>query len=365
MSFEKKETIGQGPLDKLDHFPTGSTNFLNDPSHAKPGIHPYPDRLHVLTVLHNPLRWRSRYLNFNSFRHQMEQSGAILYVCEIAHGGRAFEVTDPNNPRHLQLRTMSEVWHKERALKLLLEKCVPADAKKIAWIDADIKFAREDWAQETLHLLDHYRVLQMFSQVANLGPDHGKITERGSFMWNYLENRLPPHHPDFSKFEWQGSASYYGAKAGKWQHTGFAWAARKQVISDIGGFIDWAILGSGDYHQATAFIEEVQKSLNPDFPKRYVEKCYEYQQRCHEYVKKNVGYMPGLILHDFHGTTKNRSYNTRWKLLSRTSFNPDVDLIPDHQGLWRLTERSIELRDGLMAFNRMRREDSDSIEGML
>ena len=28
--------------------------------------------------------------------------------------------------------------------------------------------------------------------------------------------------------------------------------------------------------------------------------------------------MPGLILHHFHGSTQNRAYNQRWKLLQPT-----------------------------------------------
>ena len=59
--------------------------------------------------------------------------------------------------------------------------------------------------------------------------------------------------------------------------------------------------------------------------------------------------MPGLILHHFHGSTQNRAYNQRWKLLQRTGFDPNLDLKRDWQGLWQLTERNRELRDGLRA----------------
>ena len=126
-------------------------------------------------MLENPLRWRARYRNYWMFQRQIETSGAILYTCEIAFGGRDFEITEPNNPRHLQLRASSELWRKENALNLLGQR-LPPEAKYLAWIDADVQFARPDWAQETLHLLQHYDVIQMFSHIQNIGPSYEPLT---------------------------------------------------------------------------------------------------------------------------------------------------------------------------------------------
>lgn len=357
-------------MDKLQHFPNQTVEHIDHPSHAKPGIHVFPDRLHVVTMLENPMRWRSRYQNYWTFQHHVEQSGAILYTAEVAFGGRSFEITDPANPRHLQLRSACEVWHKENALNLMVQR-LPRDWKYVAWIDADVTFARPDWAQETLHLLQHWDVIQMFSQVHNLGPDYGVLTNRGSFMWNFTENREAPHHPDFRRHPlgtYTPNPGYSGAGHGRWQHTGFAWAARRSAFDQLGGLLDHAILGSGDYHMATALIGNVELSLNNEFPKRYVELCKIWEQRA-AMIRNNpnggVGFMPGAILHHFHGTTKNRSYNQRWKLLARCNFNPDLDLRRDNQGLWQLSGRNPELRDGLRVYNRVRDEDSPQTEGML
>ena len=79
---------------------------IDHPSQARPGIHVFPDRLHVVTMLENPLRWRSRYWNYWMFERECEAAGAILYTAEVAFGERHFEVTQAGNPRHLQLRTI-------------------------------------------------------------------------------------------------------------------------------------------------------------------------------------------------------------------------------------------------------------------
>jgi len=140
----------------------------------------------------------ARYRNYWMFQRQSETSGAILYTCEIAFGGRDFEITEPNNPRHLQLRASTELWQKENALNLLGQR-LPPEAKYLAWIDADVQFARPDWAQETLHLLQHYDVIQMFSHIQNIGPSYEPLTDRGGFLWNYVQNRPAPHFDDFAK----------------------------------------------------------------------------------------------------------------------------------------------------------------------
>jgi hypothetical protein len=341
-------------------------------SHARADIQPLADSLHVLTMLENPLRWRARYRNYWMFERHVEQSGAILYTCEIAFGEREFEITRAGNPRHLQLRASSELWRKENALNLLAAR-LPADAKYLAWIDADVQFARPDWAQETLHLLQHYDVIQMFSHVQNIGPRYESLNSRRSFLWNYVENRSAPHSGDFARPRpaSAGSDYCYGGSGGggKWNHTGFAWACRKSAFDHLGGLIDWAIIGSADYHMAAALVGNVGISLNPLFPPRYRQLCERWEDRAVKYVLRNpsggVGYMPGTILHHFHGSTVNRAYNQRWKLLVRTNFDPDLDLKRDWQGLWQLTDHNPELRDGLRAYARLRDEDSSDTRSMI
>lgn len=360
-------------------------NWIDDESHAKPGIWPFPDKLHVMTVLSNPPRFRARYELYRAYAKRVLDASAILHTCEIAFGGRHFEITEPGNHHHLQLRTSHEIWHKENALNVLIQHArrLYPEMKYVAWIDADIQFARPDWAQETLQQLQHYDIVQMFSHAQDIGPNgepYGNL--RPGFMWSYQNERPSPHDMP-EGWDWATTVTsvadgvsplcyYYPTEttsariSWRFTHPGFAWAARvsaldKVSVAGYGPLIEWGILGSGDYHMATALVGHVEYSLANQMPDRYKALCYQWQDRAEKYIRRNVGSVPGIVHHGWHGKRAARLYDKRWKFLKVSGFDPDLDLKRDTQGLWQLedrNERSITLRDGLRAYARLRNEDS-------
>lgn len=345
--------------------------FIRHPSHAKPGIHVLPDKLYVLTMLENPLRFRARYRNYWRFQDHMERGGAILYTAEIAFGGRRFEVTGPGNPRHLQLRTHCEFWHKENALNLLAER-LPADCRYIAVFDADVQFARPDWAQEILHLLQHYDVIQPFSDAQDLGPNDEPLPGHGSksFLHQWCERGVAPHDTAFLQepiLRWTINGVEQGRKNNPYVagptgwHPGLAWCYRRSAWDQLGGMMDWLPTGSGDWHMANALIGNLMKSVDPRHTAGYLRNCQIWQDRAmaiRDNPNGGLGYMPGLLLHSFHGSKANRQYAHRHKFVINTGFDPDYDLKRDSQGLWQLTGRNPKLRDGLRMYARMRDEDA-------
>jgi hypothetical protein len=74
-----------------------------------------------------------------------------------------------------------------------------------------------------------------------------------------------------------------------------------------------------------------------------------------------VGYIPGTLLHNFHGAKRNRFYLDRWKILTQNAYDPETDIKADWQGLWQLEDtddRQIKLRDEIRQYFRARNEDS-------
>ena len=311
------------------------------------------DKLHVVTCVSNPCRYRSRYDLYKKFEQHVLDHGAELYTVEMAFGHRPFVVTEPNNLHHIQVRSSTELWHKENMLNLAINR-LPLGWRYVAWIDADVIFTRPDWVEETIHQLQHYQVVQMFSEAQDLSPDFMAINRHRGFMWGYANGGIDLDNNSFYEHF----------------HPGFAWAARKEAMDHVGGLIDWAILGSGDRHMACALIGKVENSLDkfiggPGADKLtvgYWSALQRWQAQAEMYIRRNVGYVPGMILHHWHGSKRDRRYRSRWQILVKHNFDPVKDLKKDAQGLWQLVDhgdlRSIAMRDDIRNYFRGRNEDS-------
>jgi len=294
--------------------------------------------LDVVAVISNPCRFKSRYQLYREFEQRMLANPLVrLTTVELAYGERPHEVTDS---RHIQLRTEHELWHKENLINIGISR-LPSDAKYVAWIDADISFVRDDWAEETIHQLQHHQVIQLFSHAIDLGPERETLHVHRSFMYCYHEKM-------------SGSKTYC-----HW-HPGYAWAARRETLNQLGGLMDHAILGSGDHQMATALIGKGKGSIHHGVTDTYKARCAAWEARATQHVRKDVGYVPGTILHYWHGRKKDRRYRERWDVLTENQFCPDRDVWKDSQGLWRLNPDSIGLRDGIRAYFRARAEDANT-----
>lgn len=302
-------------------------------------IQPVGKPLYVVTAISNPVRYSARYKLYKEFAKRVEDAGAILYTIELAMGDRKFEVTEPNNVRNDQVRSFHELWHKENLLNLAIAN-LPADWEYVAWIDADVTFTRPDWVEETIHQLQHYMFVQMFTNAIDLGPKGEPLKNHEGFVKGWYEGKLT-------------LGKYYEGG-----HPGFAWAARREALDHVGGLIDWAVLGSGDRHMAAALIGKAERTLNRDLSKSYKDMILEWQARAEKYVLHDVGYMDGTLVHHWHGKKADRRYVDRWKILTENKFDPHLDLKRDSQGVYQLTDRNIKLRDDIRRYFRSRNEDS-------
>jgi hypothetical protein len=316
------------------------------------------DPLYVVTVVFNSRRYRSRWRLWQDFDKRCAEAGAILYTVEVAFGAREFAITSADNPRHVQLRTDSELWLKEAAVNIGVSRLPPA-ARWIAYVDADSRPVRDDWANETVHALQHHAVVQMWSQYHCLDSNMELSTSSHSFMTSYLNGwpTLPPGVPVADGY-------YPGVAAGKPQGKqwpgppGLAWAWRKDAWTRVGGLLDVCVMGSADWYMACGLIGQVDAHVVPaKFSPDYRAAIYDWQDRAKE-LRKDVGIVPGLWLHYWHGPMKKRGYATRNQVLINTQYSPTRDLKRDWQGLYSFTDRApIALRDGVRSYLASRDED--------
>ena len=108
-------------------------------------------QLQVITTISNPARYESRYRLYRDFCARMKSCGASLYTIELAADDQDFSVTESTNPFHFQLRSSHELWYKENLVNIAIGR-LPSDWQYVAWVDADVSFARPDWGDETIRI---------------------------------------------------------------------------------------------------------------------------------------------------------------------------------------------------------------------
>lgn len=313
-------------------------------------------KFHVIAVVSNPVRYESRYSLFKKFEEDVIRKGAQLWVIEMQTGARFHRISSDTKADHVQLWSSAlpgELWHKENLINLGIHHLTREfpDWRYVAWVDADVRF-EQGFLQETQEALQHWDVVQMFSDAVDLGPQGEMLSHHSGFMANYW---FPERFPVKAK----KPNDYYGASGQG--HPGFAWAARRDALNKLGNLIDWGVLGSADRHMACALIGRVMDSCHGDMHPSYKKWLKIWQDRAERHIRRNAGFVTGTIRHDWHGRKADRGYASRWRVLVKHQFNPDTDIKRDVGGVWQLvseTPRQINLRDDMRRYFRARREDA-------
>jgi hypothetical protein len=299
------------------------------------------EKLYVITSHFNPWRYKARVKLYNEFARYLRpyvDDGLIeFWTAEVAFGDRPFEVTNCDNPKHLQLRSNHELWLKEKSLNLLVNR-LPRKANYIAWVDADLVFARPDWPTEIIQLLQHYDIIQNFSEAHDLSSEYNIMKTHSSIIKGWHDNkRITQKYEHF--------------------HPGFSWSYRRDALDKLGGFFDVGILGAGDRHMATSLMGNYRLSVPKGISAGYSEHLQMWQDRANKHIKGNVGYMPGAIFHHYHGNKRNRKYMERWQILVKHQYDPEFHIYADTQGLWQFADRNSPLHYDISQYFKERRED--------
>jgi hypothetical protein len=370
-----------------------------------------PDAVHeplyAIVPYFNPWRWKSREKHTLRAIKHFADSGAVVVLVEAAYNRRDFTLANsgldgaladckiqdlPYRHKYIGLRTTDELWLKENLINVGVSS-LPWDWKQVCWLDSDVHFIRPNWVGECIHKLQHYSFLQMFSHARDVGPNNVMLPEdyphaNGvSFVTSWqdgdLEENLAAGPPvpaskiiadvkavasDVEKLkrdlgqlarDLEADYYYYGHRR-VW--SGLAWACTRKAWDDVGGLIDWAIWGGGDWHMAHALIGKTNGMMHSRLHPHYKAMVTSWYEKAERYIRHNVGVMEGSIIHYWHGKKIVRGYGDKHRVLSRLGFDPIAHLKRDYQGLWQLhddgSKAFIGLRDEFRKIAHERNEDS-------
>ncbi|HUT77814.1 MAG TPA: hypothetical protein VM285_09020 [Polyangia bacterium] len=299
-------------------------------------------KLAVCAAYFNPARYATRRANFARFRDAAIAQGADLWVVE-AETGPPFEVDDAPGMHVLRLPMKSVLWQKERALNVLIAH-LPPEYDRVAWVDGDLLFDNPRWVAETADALERYRVVQSFDEA----------------IW--LDREGAPHKwwhgKESSRAAWAKAAQHVQPVRFGQGHPGFAWAARRNVIRDMGGLYDRHILGSGDSVMAIGFYGWLDHPYLNGFLGKFGETGKQWLGRAFAAVGGDVGYIPGVVRHLWHGSRDDRRYDDRISRLALAGFDPAEHLEIGPSGLWQWSPTAPpEIRELVETYFAIRRED--------
>lgn len=246
---------------------------------------PIDNVLHVVAVISNPALFATRYILAKQFLYRLQQDSHVkVYTVELVYGDQKFYITDPKNPRHLQLRTEIPLWHKENMINMGIKKLLPSDWKAVAWIDMDVEFENTEWALNTLKILNGYKdIVQIFSHCIDMDKDESAMQIFSSFGFQY-EKKQP-----------------YCKNTLNFWHPGYAWAITRKAFERIGGLYEYAILGAGDNIMSLSLLGRGLDGLNDLSTDDYKNSISTYQANMR---MLRIGYVPGVIRHHYHGKKK-------------------------------------------------------------
>lgn len=277
----------------------------------------FKNRLAVITSIFNPCGYTNLIHNYLQFSRKIRRQ-ADLFTIELSFDGTFLE----EDSRCIRMAGTDEniLWQKERLLNILLET-VPKEYTDIAWIDADIIFTDDLWPARLYDALSRYKVVQMFNMGSRIGMDGKRASNIGSRICR------------------------------TWGSTGLAWAARREVVDEV-GFLDNQVLGGADRMMCSAFMDD--PSVTNGLKHVDNERTRKWMERARSVVGRSVNCMSGEILHMYHGSHGNRNYRKRYDMLEE-----DGDFFVK-DGLWRCENPS--LTSSVKSYFMSRMEDDNVIK---
>jgi hypothetical protein len=300
--------------------------------------------LWAVTSYFNPSGYQTKLQNFLRFKDGLAGSGVQLLTIECVFGDTPFSLPPAENL--LQIRSKDTMWQKERLLNVALTH-LPPECTKVAWLDCDILFENESWALQTAKALNDYPIVQPFDNIVRLPKGHSNYLGEGH-VWSGF-GAVYRNQPQLLT---EGDFDAHG-------HTGFAWAARRDLLTEC-GIYDASLAGGADHLMAHAFCGDWDSScieVMVDKNSKAFDHFAEWANHIYGHVRGRITAIPGRIDHLWHGDTVDRRYYERHSEFKSFDFDPKTDIRIGDSGCWEWNSAKAKLHQWAILYFEQRKED--------
>lgn len=280
------------------------------------------DTLYLLVSYFNYNSNKSRERNIYSFIEKNSNSKVKIVVIEAIYNN-CNQLKDLNAEvfLHLKYNVKHPISLQDNLINVGIKK-LPADWQYLAWIDSDVIFNNENWADNILKELQDKDIVHCFKEADFLNQDGT------SSNFNFLSECYI--HVNNIKYLDEHQRS----------HCGFVWALKRSFYEQIKEIFDYSIIGSND---VVINLLVLKKSLedyffNSGYSQEYIDLVTEYYNRKKEI---NFTFVDNKITHLWHGNINNRNYHLRKNILKKYQFNPKQHIIKNKDGIIELTKKGL------------------------
>ena len=300
--------------------------------------------LYVITIVTNPCQNSLKTHYYEEFAERMEKINNVrLITAEVSYMGLPFILTQPHfEPFNIQIRVQTPLNLKYNILNYVISK-LPQEAEFVAWVDFNIEFLNENWVQDTLEILKNHNLVKLYKDCLLLNKDSNILGSTTALIRNQKNQK------GYSNFERIMMLERY---------SGTAWAARKEFITSIGGFLDLCVTNENDEIISSCLEGKVEDVLPQNLAIEFAQILKDWQKSIRvnnkneefkilnnvlkKYVLDEAGESPKKSAMKNSGSkNKNEPLNSYkkydgWALLVDNHFNPLKDLTRDGDNVYQL-----------------------------
>jgi len=201
--------------------------------------------------------------------------------------------------------------------------------------------------------LQHYDVIQPWSDAYDLGPHDEHIAHHRSFCRQYFHRQpmvpttRPYRHGD------GGPNRYPPFRLRLGHDTPGVRPGRRAVRTGRHGIRRPPHVAGSDRRGNASVPSGVS-----DAHRREVER---WEGRALRHINRDIGYVSGTIEHLFHGRKADRGYQSRWDMFVKHDFDPLEDMKRNSHGVPEFASNKPELRHDFGLYLQNRNEDINSL----
>lgn len=259
----------------------------------------------IVACYFNPQKSPYRTKAFKIFYDSIKHLNHRIVECVIGDGEPEFQ------GEHIShVYTKDLLWHKESLLNKVISE-LPSEFKYVFWVDADVIFTNKNWFVDGVEVLSkHYKIIQPFEYCVHLDKDEIAPSFDYEFEKSFAGDSKIRHKNIWKSFCSNSSAVRKSNNYDEHGHVGFAWGARREILSKM-PLYDKALIGGADHiiaHAAACHLthECIKKSFTEN-----LDDVSEWTEKFARLILGSVGYVKGDLFHIWHGDIEKRQYLKR------------------------------------------------------